>query len=244
MPHHDDLQRADTVRYSSRDAEAYGSLAIAGTTYEVGFDAIKPKLGDLRGQTWLDFGSGAGRSSVFLSRLGARLVFGVDHNLSMVKQAKSHRTTGVEYAIIDQVIPLVNDCMDGATSLNVFVEMRSRREMRTACSEVYRVLKPGSPFFIMSGNPSAIGREFKSFGYPSPPTSVSSGQRVLCVIKTPLGPVEVEDTYWTQEEHETAARGAGFTVRDVLMPTSSSSSFDGTAEASIGPFMILVCVKE
>jgi SAM-dependent methyltransferase len=234
----------DFVSYSSLAAEAYGSLAISGTTYEIGFDAMKPKLGDLSGQVWLDFGSGAGRSSHFLRSLGAGLVFGVDHNPSMVRQARSHSTGGTEYAVIDQVVPLVRDSVDGAISCNVFIEMRSLHEMATACAEVHRVLRPGSPFVVMSGNPAAIGREYQSFSYPAPPTNASSGQRVLCVINTPLGPVEVEDTYWTRADYELALRGAGFTVREVLTPTSSSPAFHGTAEATVGPFMILISVKD
>ena len=66
--------------YTDGDAELYGLLGIEGTTYQIGFDAVAELLGDITGKTFLDFGCGAGRSAKFLKALGARHVYGVDHD--------------------------------------------------------------------------------------------------------------------------------------------------------------------
>jgi SAM-dependent methyltransferase len=235
---------SDGFKYSAQDADAYGSLGIAGTTYEVGFDALAEMLGDLTGTTWLDFGAGAGRSSLFLRNLGAAFVFGVDHNFSMVRRAKLQRCPGVAYAVIGKTIPVANESMDGAISCNVYIEIPSRRDMETASTEIYRVLKPGSWFFMMTANPLAIDHEFKSFARAGSMRNLSSGLRAPCVINTPEGVVQVEDFYWTQDDYENVLQSAGFAVREALTPISSPGSFVGTHESIIGPFLIFACFKE
>ena len=84
---------------------------ITGTTYEIGFDALVEKLGDLAGTRWLDFGAGAGRSSLFLRKLGAAFVLGVDHNFTMVKRAKQQQVSRVGYALIGRTLPVANEAM-------------------------------------------------------------------------------------------------------------------------------------
>lgn len=236
--------RSGAFRYSNEDADAYGSFAILGTTYEVGFNAIAELLGDLTGTVWLDFGSGTGRSSHFLRRLGAVFVVGVDHNLSMIRRARSHGIPGIGYALIDRIIPLADESMNGAISCSVYVEMPTRYEMDIACAEIYRVLKPGSSFVLMSTNPLAIGHEFKSFTYPQPAADVSSGSRILCLVKTQVGVVEIEDTYWTHDDYTAAVCNAGFTICNTLTPVASSHSFRASEEAIVGPFIIVACLKE
>jgi|GEM_PF-5470395 len=61
----------DRHEYTAASAKLYGSIGIEGTTYEIGFDAVRELLGDIRDKTFLDFGCGAGRSTAFLMALGA-----------------------------------------------------------------------------------------------------------------------------------------------------------------------------
>jgi SAM-dependent methyltransferase len=57
--------------YRSGGAELYAGLGTEGTTYEIGFEAARLALGDVRGQVFLDFGCGTGRSAAFLISVGA-----------------------------------------------------------------------------------------------------------------------------------------------------------------------------
>jgi hypothetical protein len=66
-------------------------------------------------------------------------------------------TYGAEFLFIADTIPLPDESVDGAVSLTVFVEIRTMDAMRTACSEVARVLRRSSPFIVMSINPLAFG---------------------------------------------------------------------------------------
>ena len=49
--------------YTAGNARLCGSLGIEGTTYQIGFDAVRELLGPIKGKIFLDFGCGAGRSA-------------------------------------------------------------------------------------------------------------------------------------------------------------------------------------
>jgi predicted RNA methylase len=65
------------MRVHTQRAEHYSALGIEGTTYEIGFRAVRPALGDIQGQVFLDFGCGTGRSAAFLKSPGAGRVYWV-----------------------------------------------------------------------------------------------------------------------------------------------------------------------
>jgi SAM-dependent methyltransferase len=112
-------------RYTDANAELYGSFGVEGTTYQIGFDAVAELLGDIRAKTFLDFGCGTGRSARFLRRLGARHVYAVDRDQSMIGQALSLGLDSVTFLRIDSAIPLPDTSVDGAISMNVFIEIRT-----------------------------------------------------------------------------------------------------------------------
>jgi SAM-dependent methyltransferase len=120
----------DRYSYTAGNARLYGSLGIEGTTYQIGFDAVRELLGPIEGKIFLDFGCGAGRSTAFLRALGARHVYGVDHDQDMIGEAESRGLGGVTFFHSDGAIPLPDASADGAVSLNVFVEIRTPGEMR------------------------------------------------------------------------------------------------------------------
>src|SRR2546423_1903202 len=149
-------------RYTGGNAELYGSLGIEGTTYQIGFDAVAELLGDITGKTFLDFGCGTGRSTRFLKALGARHVYGADHDRDMIDQALSRELKDVAFLLIDRAIPLTDASVDGAISMSVFIEIRTRVAMAGVCAEIARTLRPGAPFVLESSSPMAFGRTFRS----------------------------------------------------------------------------------
>src|SRR6266567_7738143 len=134
--------------YTCGGAGLYDALGIEGTTYEIGFEAVRQALGDIQGQVFLDFGCGTGRSAAFLRSLGAGRVYGVDRDQAMIGKALARRLDGAVFARMDEVIPLPDESADGAVSLNVFIEIRTLAEMSGICREVTRTLRPGSPFIV------------------------------------------------------------------------------------------------
>jgi len=170
--------------YTPGGVERYDALGIEGTTYEIGFEAVRRALGDIQGQVLLDFGCGTGRSAVFLRSLGAGRVHGVDRDQDMISRALARRLEGVVFMRIDQDIPLPDESVDGAVSLNVFVEIRTRAEMSRICREVARTLRPGGPFIVESTSPMAFGHTFRSYSYPVS-GELRSGQVTPCIVTTP-----------------------------------------------------------
>lgn len=231
-------------RYSTDGAKIYGTLGIEGTTYEIGYDCVRASLGDgIAGKVFLDFGCGAGRSTLFLKALGAERVYGVDHDQNMLELALAARPDGVEFFLIADAIPLPDEAADGAISLTVFVEMRTVTAMSRACSEVARVLRHGSPFIVMSVSPMAFGHAFRSFGYPAT-EPLQSGAITTAIVTAPGGQFPIYDTYWTEEDYCGALEQAGFTVAAIDYPRPHDPSAWPTDEATVPPFIVIKAIKE
>jgi SAM-dependent methyltransferase len=228
--------------YASGGAELYASLGIEGTTYEIGFEAVRRALGDIRGQVFLDFGCGAGRSAAFLRSLGAGRVYGVDRDQDMIGKALARRLDGVVFTHVDEAIPLPDESVDGAVSLNVFIELRSLAEMGRACREVARTLRPGSPFIVVSTSPLAFGHTFRSYRYPVS-GELRSGQVTPCIVTTPGGELTIGDTYWAEDDYASTLRQAGLTVTAIGYPMPRDPSAWSTDEALLSPCIVLTAVK-
>lgn len=226
-------------KYSQDNAATYSKLGITGTTYEPGFNEAKRIFGDLSGKVTLDFGSGAGRTAQLLSSMGAQKIVGVDHNKSMIDEAKKIQDKKLEFIQIDQTIPFEANTFDIALSAHVFVEVSSIEEMAQICSEVYRVLKPGGIFVIITNNSEAIGRNYLSYGYPKKEHLIS-GEKIPCTIKKGRDSFVIDDYYWSEEDYKKVLEKVGFSVSMTFPVMSGSGWLD---EAKVAPHVIIKCVK-
>ncbi len=228
--------------YTGANAGLYRSFGIKGTTYQIGFDAVARLLGDISGRTFLDFGCGAGRSARFLRALGARHVYAVDHDQNMIGQALSRDLDGVTFRHIGSAIPLPDMSVDGAVSMNVFIEIRTLAAMTGACAEIARTLRPGAAFVLESSSPMAFGHTFRSFSYPHT-GSLRSGDTTPCIVTAPGGQFVIEDTYWTEDDYTGAIEHAGLTVTTVDYPRPRDPEAWSTDEASIPPCIVIEARK-
>jgi SAM-dependent methyltransferase len=229
-------------RYTDANAEAYGSLGIEGTTYQVGFDAVARLLGDISGKTFLDFGCGTGRSARFLRGLGAQSVYAVDHDQSMIDQARCEETDGIIFFRIEHAVPLPDLSVDGAVSMNVFIEIRTPGAMADACAEIARTLRPGAPFVLESSSPMAFGHTFRNYSYPHA-GPLRSGDLTPCIVTTPGGQFVIDDTYWTERDYVHAIEQAGLTVAAIDYPRPRDPAAWSTDEASVPPCIVIEARK-
>ena len=109
-----------------------------------------------------------GRSARFLKGLGAQQVYAVDHDQNMISHALTQELDGVTFLRIDGLILLPDASVDGAGSMNVFIEIRTLAAMTGACAEIARTLRPDAPFVLESSCPMAFGYTFRNFSYPQP----------------------------------------------------------------------------
>jgi SAM-dependent methyltransferase len=228
--------------YTGGTAELYGLLGIEGTTYQIGFDAVAQLLGDTTGKVFLDFGCGAGRSARFLKGLGAQHVYAVDHDQNMISQALSRELQGVTFMRINGHVPLPDASVDGAVSMNVFMEIRTLAAMTRACAEISRTLRPGAAFVVESSSPMAFGRTFRSYSYPHA-GSLRSGDMTPCIVTTPGGQVVIQDTYWTEDDYVNAIEQAGLTVTAIGYPRPRDPAAWSTDEASVPPCIVIEARK-
>ena len=80
----------------------------------------------------------------------------------MIYQALSQELVGVTFLLIDGPIPLPDFSIDGAVSMNVFIEIRTLGAMTRACAEIARTLRRDAPFVLESSSPMAFGDQTPS----------------------------------------------------------------------------------
>ncbi len=226
--------------YTPENAKIYSELGVVGTTYEVSFNEMTRLLGDLRGMTVLDYGTGAGRSARLLQTLGAWKVIGVDHDPNMIGQAKLNAITEIEFhEITNDQIPLPDNSVDSVVSAHVFVEMKTVEVMQHAAGEIFRVLKPGGAFVLISTSPASIGHDYVSYQYKKR-ENLKSGDPITCVVKGEK-PFEIDDTYWTEPDYRASLEGIGFTIAEITYPLAEGDGW--LEETMVAPDILLKAIK-
>lgn len=226
-------------KYSKNNAKTYSKLGIKGTTYEPGFNEAKMILGNLNEKIALDFGSGTGRSTRLLLSLGAKKVIGIDHNQSMIDQAKKIQNDRLEFIKINNKIPLDTDTFDVALAAYVFMEVSTLAEMEQISREIHRVLKSNGVFIIITNNPQAMGHEYLSFGYPKK-NNPKSGEKIPCAIKKGEKSFIINDYYWSETDYKTVLEKIGFTVSMTFPKMNGAGWLD---ETKIAPNMVIKAIK-
>lgn len=223
--------------YSLEQARAYKQIGIEGT-YALGFDEAARQIGDIRDQTWIDFGTGTGRSAQFLKHRGAGRVFALDCNLDMLTQAQP--ASGVEYYHIKDLVPaeISNQSVDGAFSANVFIEIRTLKEMQSWCSQIASKLKPGGSFIIITTNPEAGGHNFKSYSYDM----LQSGNVAVCTVKSDP-PIQLQDTLWAVQDYIQILEASGFRVEGVSYPPLAQGE-GWLDETKVAPQIIIKAIRK
>lgn len=227
--------------YNTETAKSYKGLGVAGTTYEPTLQEAARILGNLNGKVVLDFGSGAGRSTKFLLNLGAEKVIGVDHNESMVDEAKKENINKAEFHLIKDTFPLADASIDIAFSSWVFMEMDNINDIQKAMLEIARVVKTKGRFVLVVATPeSAFGHDYVSFKYTDNPKTLKSGDITRLIIKADK-PLVVDDHYWTLNDYKTTLTNADFAVKDIFYPKPKTGEW--LDETEVPAHMIIEAIR-
>lgn len=232
--------RKETYHYSPENAVIYSQLGVIGTTYEVSFNEMLHLLGPLQGKKLLDFGSGTGRSTRLLKTSGADEVIGVDHDINMINEAKKNSPSGVYFELVrNNLIPLLDNSIDAAVTAHVWVEMKSLQEMQQSANEIYRVLKKGGQFIVVTTSPHSIGYDYVSYRYKKR-KNLKSGEPIICIVKGDK-PFEIDDIYWEEKDILQVLRNAGFKQLTVSYPICSGEGW--LDETKIAPDIVITAIK-
>ena len=225
----------ETGIYEPLTPESYGRIVIDGT-WRYGFNEVAEMLGPLHGKRALDYGCGTGRSTRFLSELGADVV-GTDSNPRMIEVAQ-RQNQALEYRLIqDGLIPESDGSFDAALSGFVHLEISARDEMCRVDREVCRVLKPRGIYVVLTANPEMWGHQYESFSSSFPPDFAGrGGQKINVQIRTGTGTIEFVDYYWEEADYTRSLETAGFAVEEAKKVVA------GEKEAP-PPFLVIRAAK-
>jgi hypothetical protein len=169
-------------------------------------------------------------------------VYAVDHDQNMIDQALSLELDCVTFLRIDGPIPLPDASTDGAVSMNVFMEIRTRAAMTRACTEIARTLRPDAPFVLESSSPMAFGHTFRSYSYPHA-GALAERRNDSLYRDRPWRPVRHRGPYWTEDDYLDAIEQAGLTVTMIDYPRPSNPNAWSTDEAPIPPCIVIEARK-
>jgi hypothetical protein len=160
----------------------------------------------------------------------------------MISQALTQELDGVTFLRIDGPIPLPDASVDGAVSMNVFIEIRTLAAMTRACAEIARTLRPDAPFVLESSSPMAFGHTFRNFSYPHA-GPLRSGETTPYIVTAPGGQFVIEDTYWTEDDYVDTVEQADLAVITIDYPRPHDPAAWSTDEASIPPCIVIEARK-
>lgn len=193
------------------------------TNEEVNFPAIVKSIGEIEGQTILDYGCGNGRFARKIEQMKAKKIIGVDKEQSMIDLAqKSNPDSQIEYhANPDNSLSfLPEDSVDKVMANLVFMMSPTKQEMKQAFQEIQRVLKKDGLFvylvthsaFIERGAPdykNEFGEPFNYFAEEKPYQFIlmdSKGQEIN---------EKFYDYHYTLSTYINMAIESGFTIVSV-----------------------------
>ncbi len=231
--------------YTGQMADLYSMFAneIAGTSDEMAFTAALKKIGTLENKTVLDYGCGSGRTTHFLQSLNPALLVGVDRDEAMLRQARGEnadfelvRSTGTEANL-----PFHSSSFDVAFSAYVICETASYAELKSAFSNLKRVLKPGGELFVITLNPEAFtsDSQFISYHY-SKSYDVKDGDPITSVIHTDPE-LKLPDTWWSLKKLDGLFKESGFEIKDRQLPKAVGGKWRD--ETRIAPDVLYHLVK-
>ena len=215
----------------------------AATLWYLGYQYLLSYLNPIESKTILDYGCGSGTFCRFLHDYKA-IVTGVDTSENMIKIAKEDYSDGIIYNQITSgnLGFMPENSFDFALSNFVLCTISTRKEIIDIMKSIFRVLKKGGSFIIMSPNwDKSNGKEFISFKLQYS-GDLYSGKPVTAVIKTEP-PIILNDYYWSKAEYLKFLADSGFEIQGIEEPLAKGISAPWIAEKSYPPYHIISAKK-
>lgn len=227
-----------------RRAESYAQLEFPGTYY-LAYRDLPVILSDhVRGNSAIDFGSGAGRSTRFLRRLGFQAV-GVDISAEMIAMARRLDCDG-EYILIEDgdLSALARGRYDLALAVFTFDNIPGEGHRIRLLSELRARLKPSGVIVLVDSTPELYVNDWASFSTAtSCPGNLAakSGDIVHTVMLDVEDRRPVEDILWLDDDYRRAFDAAQLEFVAAYRPLGRPDEpFSWVSETRIAPWVIYV----
>ena len=230
---YDDAQRA----------EAYAALQFPGTYY-LAFRDLPALIADhVSGRCALDFGCGAGRSTIFLRKLGFE-VTGIDISPSMIALARK-ADPGGSYQLIAEggFSALPPRSFDLVLSAFAFDNIAGAGQRATLLRGLGELLSANGRIILVGSAPEIYTHEWASFTTREFPgnRAARSGDAVQIVIKEGTDQRPVVDYFWADADYLQLFAAAGVEVLECRRPLGRSDEpYEWQAELTIPPWVIYV----
>ncbi|WP_341758190.1 class I SAM-dependent methyltransferase [Candidatus Tisiphia endosymbiont of Ditula angustiorana] len=223
-------------------AEYYSRLSISGTQFLAFRDIPQLIKQYVLGTTTLDYGSGAGKSSLYLKSLGLN-VDGVDINEDMINRAKDLDPIGKYKVINSAEIPIQDKYYDLVFSSWVLMEVSSKQELLKITQEVARILKVGGTFITVLCNKDTYNNDWLS---ENTQFEENKGLNSGSIVKIRFKEIDltIYDYFWSDEDYCEVITKAGLTIVHTHNPIGKDS--DGYAwvnEKEKSPCTIYIAKK-
>ena len=223
-------------------AEIYSKLNIQGTIYLAYRDLPSIIHQNIKGKKTLDYGCGAGKSTMFLQSLGLD-VDGTDINPRMIEQAKIFDNKINYFCLENGKIPICNDTYDFVLAAWVLMEVSTKEELKKYIAEISRVLKKSGIFIALVCTREAYGQDWLTTNTEFKENeNICSGSQVKVKFKDI--DLVITDFYWSEEDYRPTLTESGFIIKDVLKPLGKDTDeYNWGLEKEISPYAIYVVQK-
>lgn len=230
---YDDTQRA----------EAYATLQFPGTYYLAFRDLPAILAAHVEGRVGLDFGCGAGRSTMFLKKLGFDAI-GLDISASMIERAKRADPDG-SYRLIEEgdFSGFEPDSFDLVLSAFAFDNIPDIDKRVGVLRGMRELLKRDGRIVLLDSTPEIYTHEWVSFttgAFPQNRTA-KGGDTVRIVMKDVADQRPVVDVMWSHEDylHQFAVSGLDLVASHKPLGREDEP-YHWESELSIAPWVIYV----
>lgn len=220
-------------KYSKRGIEGTGKLAVQ----EI------PKLIKeyWTGSLALDYGCGAGRSTLFLKDNGLSPV-GVDISRNMLRHTQNIKE--IQFLRIESAkLPFPDSIFNFAYSCLVMPEIKTLFAMGEIFKEIFRVLKSNGVFIVVTTSEELYYHEWVSLkvNYPQN-TNLKSGDKAKILLCN--SNLEIEDYFWTLQDFKNVSSAANFEMLKTIHPLAQETcAGEWKSETTVSPYSVMVFGK-
>ena len=228
---------------SANEAKLYSEVKEVSGRYLINRDA-KLWLNDISGKLALDYGSGLGYSSDFLSKQGFSVI-GTDINPHMIKAAMTAYPK-INFVLIEKnQLPFPNESFDLVYSNLVLFEIDSLESIRQYLVEGTRTLKKGGYFIAISGSEHVGNRKYNSVlnitDYPENENPISGS---IIKVTSPEVNLTFNDYFWTENDYRQVFSAAGLDICTVHYPLGKEhEDYQWQDEKTKSPFIMILAKK-
>ncbi len=226
-----------------RKADAYSALEFANTYYLAYRDLPEIISKHITGRKAIDFGCGAGRSTVFLKGLGFD-VTGIDISEDMLAIAR-RLGPECEYHLVEdgRYEHLGQGKYDLVQSIFPFDNIPGKENRANILSNLAKLLAERGRMIMLGSNPEMYTNEWASFSTKDYPENLNaeSGD-IVRIINTDIEDRRpVEDIVWFEEDYNELFEAAGLQREATYRPLGyDDEPFEWIVETEIAPWFIYV----